>query len=106
MKSHQTLVLLIFGVSLAACKKESPVQSMSSASSQQNATTATCKTCPDINASNFVKRLSNPYFPLVPGTSFHFVNSIIENKKTTFEHVDVTITPDTKVIIGVTCAVV
>src|SRR3954468_20200320 len=106
MKSHQTLVLLIFGVSLAACKKESPIQSISNASSQANAATAVCRACRNVDPSNFIKRPSNPYFPLMPGTSFHFVNRIIENKKVTFEQVYVTVTSDTKVILGVTCAVV
>src|SRR5262245_31901709 len=27
---------------------------------------------PDIDAANFVRRVDNPYFPLVPGTGFHF----------------------------------
>ena len=72
MKSHQTIVLLIFGASLAACQKESPVQPISNASSQQDAVTAGCNTCRDIDPSDFVKKIDNPYLPFVPGTSLHY----------------------------------
>jgi len=53
---------------------------------------------PPIVASNFVTGVNNPFFPLVPGTTWRYM----EGANT----VDVTVTTDTKVILGVTCIVV
>jgi hypothetical protein len=106
MKSHQTLVLLIFGVSFAACKKESPIQSMSNASSQQNAVTAGCNTCRDVDPSDFVKGVDNPYYPLKPGTSLHYVNKSVEDGDLIISRNIVTITSRIKHILGVPCTVV
>jgi hypothetical protein len=106
MKSHQTLVLLIFGVSLAACKKESPIQSMSNASPQQNAVTTGCKTCPDIDPSHFVKKIDNRFLPWIPGTSYAYVLKEWEDGKVKIQHQYVTVTNDTKIIEGVAATVV
>src|SRR4051794_41083175 len=106
MKSHQTLVLLIFGMSFAACEKESPIQSISNASLQQNALTAGCNICRNIDPSDFVKRIDNPYYPLKPGTSLHYVNKSIEDGQLTISHDDVTVTSRIKLILGVPCTVV
>jgi hypothetical protein len=57
-----------------------------------------CVYNPTIDPANFVAAVSNPYLPLVPGTSFHY--------RTEDEDIMVTITHDTKVILGVTCTVV
>lgn len=53
---------------------------------------------PAIDASNFVDVVDNPFFPLVPGTVFTFEGS--------GEHVVVTVTHDTKDILGITTTVV
>jgi len=106
MKSHQTLALLIFAISLATCKKEAPIQSVSNASSQQNAVTAGCQTCRNIDPSDFVKRIDNPYLPFVPGTSLHYVNKSVEDGQLIISHDDVTVTFKTKLILGVPCTVV
>jgi hypothetical protein len=57
---------------------------------------------PVIDPANFQATIDNPYFPLAPGTVFTFVEKL---GKTTSEN-EVTVTPDTKVITGVTCVVV
>src|SRR6476620_1287241 len=106
MKSHQTLALLTFGVILASCKKEAPVQSMSNASSQENAATAQSKACREFDPSDFVKGIDNPYLPYVPGTSLHYVNKSVENGQLIISHDDVTVTSKVKIILGVTCTVV
>jgi hypothetical protein len=48
MKSHQIIVLVIYGLSMAACKKESAVQSLTNAPSQQDAVTAGQQCLPGI----------------------------------------------------------
>ncbi len=57
---------------------------------------------PHIDPANFVTVVDNPYFPLVPGTTFKLVEKL-------GKHVSentITVTPDTKVVMGVTCVVV
>ncbi len=53
---------------------------------------------PTINPANFVEGVTNPFFPLVPGTSYIYRNDE--------EIVTVTVTNRTKVISGVKCVVV
>jgi hypothetical protein len=59
---------------------------------------------PDINPANFVHPITspNPFFPLVPGTTFNFTGDKdgVPNTNVT------TVTCDTKVIVGVTTTVV
>jgi hypothetical protein len=57
---------------------------------------------PAIDPANFQTTIDNPYFPLVPGTVFNFVEKL--GKKTSDN--EVAVTKDTKVIMGVTCVVV
>jgi hypothetical protein len=57
---------------------------------------------PTIDPTNFQTAIDNPYFPLVPGTTFKFVEK--QGKRVT-DNV-VTVTPETKVIMGVACVVV
>src|SRR5262245_30373856 len=53
-----------------------------------------------INPDNFVHKIDNPFFPLQPGTTFTY-------KSTDGSEVDVvTVTHQTKTILGVTCVVV
>lgn len=54
---------------------------------------------PVIDPANFVNVVDNPYFPLKIGATY-----IYEGKtEKGFEHVDVVVTGDTKIIMGVTC---
>jgi hypothetical protein len=55
---------------------------------------------PTIDPARFVAAVDNPYFPLVPGTTF--VYEAAEGE----ERVEVTVTAETKVVMGVTCIVV
>ena len=55
---------------------------------------------PQIDPAHFVATVDNQYFPLVPGTTFEYL------VQESGEHVVVTVTSDTKVILGVTCVVV
>jgi hypothetical protein len=55
---------------------------------------------PQIDPAHFVATVDNQYFPLVPGTVFEYM------VQESGEHVVVTVTSDTKVILGVTCVVV
>ncbi len=57
---------------------------------------------PKIDPANFVTTIDNPYFPLTPGTT-----KIFEGKTDAgFEHEEMKVTSDTKVIMGVTCVTV
>jgi hypothetical protein len=57
---------------------------------------------PQINPADFHAKIDNPWFPLVPGTTFIYREQIGGARN---ENV-VTVTKDTKVIMGVTCVVV
>ena len=57
---------------------------------------------PSIDPENFQAAVDNPYFPLVPGTTFKLVE---KQGKRTSEN-EISVTHDTKVIMGVTCVVV
>jgi hypothetical protein len=57
---------------------------------------------PHIDPANFQAPVDHPYFPLVPGTTYRYRET--EGKRTS-ENV-VTVTSETKVLMGVTCVVV
>ncbi len=57
---------------------------------------------PEIDPANFVRHVTNPYFPLVPGTTMIYEKVTDEG----IERVEVTVTDETKEILGVTCTVV
>ena len=57
---------------------------------------------PSIAPSNFVDRIDNRYFPLEPGTSFHYAGF----KGRTPQTDDMIVTHRTKMILGVRCTVV
>ena len=59
--------------------------------------------CPVIDASNFGSSITNPYFPLAPGTAFQYVNRIIEGVDTSYEQTEVSVSANTKIIAGVQC---
>jgi len=72
---------------------------------QFNARQAVCESLgdqaydPKIDPSDFISTVDNPYFPLVPGTTF-----IYEGKtKDGLEHNEVTVTNNRKTILGVSC---
>jgi len=54
---------------------------------------------PVINHSNFVARIDNPYFPLIPGTTFIYEGHTAQG----FEHDEFAVTHNRRVILGVTC---
>jgi hypothetical protein len=60
------------------------------------------KKAPVIDPNNFQKVVANPYYPLVPGTIYKYIET---NGKDTSED-EQTVMPDTKEIIGVTCTIV
>ena len=55
---------------------------------------------PTIDPTRFVAGVDNPFFPLVPGTVWEY--DVVETDET----VTVTVTNETKVVMGVTCVVV
>jgi len=54
---------------------------------------------PVIDAKNFVSQITNPYFPLIPGTTFVYEGQTSQG----LSHTDFIVTNNTKVILGVTC---
>src|SRR5262249_30311125 len=57
---------------------------------------------PHIDPAEFQATIDNPYFPLVPGST----HKMIEKSKEGEKENEITVTRDTKVIMGVTCVVV
>jgi hypothetical protein len=57
---------------------------------------------PQIDPANFKSSVDHPYFPLVPGTVFRYV----ERDGGERTEIETTVTSDTKVVMGVTCTVV
>jgi hypothetical protein len=57
---------------------------------------------PTIDPANFVATIDNPYFPLQPGTAFHYEGT----KDGTQQTDDMVVTTESKQILGVTCTVV
>ncbi|NYT20053.1 MAG: hypothetical protein GKC08_07180 [Methanosarcinales archaeon] len=58
---------------------------------------------PVIDPENFVEVIDNPYFPLIPGTTFIYEG---ENEDGDLERNEVSVTDDTRVVMGVTTTVV
>lgn len=54
---------------------------------------------PAINPTNFVATIDNPFFPLVPGTTFVYEGQTPDG----LEHDEFAVTHNTRVILGVTC---
>jgi hypothetical protein len=61
-----------------------------------------CPKPPDVDSSNFVTQVDNPYFPLNPGTTFRYKGTEDGEKFVD----EMTVTHDTKEILGVTTTVV
>lgn len=58
---------------------------------------------PTVDAENFVEVIYNPYFPLIPGTTFIYEG---ENEDKETERNEVYVTHETRVVMGVTTTVV
>jgi len=54
---------------------------------------------PQIDAANFVTTVDNPFFPLIPGTTFKYESG-------SGETVEISVTHETKQVMGITCIVV
>ena len=54
---------------------------------------------PVVDPAHFDSAIDNPYFPLLPGTTFVSEGQTVEG----FEHVEFAVTHHTRVILGVTC---
>ena len=94
MKTNQIALLTLFvTIMITGCKKLDHK----------------CKQCDEfedqINPKNFVNGVNNKYFPLVPGDTLFYRNTVIE-KGTTVQDIFVTTTHNIKVIQGVNCTVV
>ncbi len=107
MRTFSLVTVLIFVMLLAACKKEVNSYSSDNSYSTDNKNLAlnlaAKSECPVIDASNFGSSITNAYFPLMPGTVFHYVNRIIEGIDTSYEQIEVSVSTDTKIITGVQC---
>ena len=57
---------------------------------------------PVVRSGNFVATIDNPYFPLTPGTAFHYEGRSGETPQTD----DMVVTHRTREVLGVTCTVV
>jgi hypothetical protein len=95
----------------AACLEEAKAslkENSDLAKAQFEARKAICKSLgggpynPVIDPNNFVDTVDNPYFTLTPGTTFIYEKHTAGET----ERVEVTVTDETKVILGVTCVVV
>jgi hypothetical protein len=107
MKPRILILLLCYAICITtACKKEADESAntlnSSTVDNAQSSATDELKLNPNI----FVHGINNPYFPLVPGTIFHFVNTIEEHGEKSKEHETETVTSDIKKIVGVKCEVV
>lgn len=102
MKTFSLSLVVIF--LLSACKKQVRPDEINSTNVAVNVTEQS--TCAAIDPSNFGSNITNPYFPLVPGTVFHYVNRIIEGSDTSYQQIEVSVLTDTKTIDGVDCRTV
>jgi hypothetical protein len=98
MKFRHTcaLMVVVSGLLVAACGGTAATTTTGASSS----TIPGDAYNPTIDPADFVVGVTNPYLPLVPGTVFHY-----ETVGTT-EATTMTVTGDTRVIMGVTCVVV
>lgn len=60
----------------------------------------------EIDPANFVEVVDNPYFPLRPGETYHYVVTVKEANETETLYITSTVTCDTKEILGVNATVV
>ena len=104
MKLHTLLWLICCSICLTtACKKEIS-QSANVPTAEQEASSVANDF--GIDPSLFVTGIDNPYFPLLPGTVFHYINFTHDDGVLSTENNIVTVTCDIKKILGVNCEVV
>src|SRR6266511_391260 len=106
MKPHQTVMLLAGLLGMASCKKESYSTQYAKDVALESETLSNQQSCLQIDPSDFVKGIHNPYLSFVPGKRFYYVNKIVEDKELIIEHNPVVVTSDIKMILGVACTVV
>ena len=101
-----SLALALVGILAGGCGSSSRTQS--AASTSQSGAPATSASAlapthgaysPKIDPANFVATVDNRYFPLLPGTAFHY-EGVAENGKTP-QTDDMVVTRRTKTILGV-----
>jgi hypothetical protein len=90
MRRAASVGLLVLAVSVQACASDATHNPAAYVEGQAYQ--------PTVDPANFGDVVDNPYFPLAPGTVYTFEGS--------GEHVEVTVTHDTKAILGVTTIVV
>lgn len=83
-----------------ACGEPHPTSPIASPPNEANATQATLPTFP--GAGQFVAVIDNPYYPLIPGTTFEYRAETADGVETN----TVEVTSQTKTILGVTATVV
>ena len=94
MKAHITILGLMLGsVLLGAC---------SSGGGDAGKSPTASPYAPTIDPARFSDQVTNPYFPLTPGTTYVYEGTA----DGTPQHNEVVVTRDTKTILGVTCVVV
>lgn len=106
MKTFALCMIVAAITVMAACKKENAEQPSNSSSATSDILSALSVACPEINPSNFVKKVDNPYLPWIPGTSYRYVTKTLEDGEIITQHQIVTVTHDTKKILGVDATVV
>ena len=110
-----TLAVGVLAGIAAGCGSSSSSSSTAASSTTGSSTTASSTSAPalapihgtyspTIDPSNFVKTINNRYFPLIPGTGFHYTG-VAENGKAPRRD-DMVVTHQTKQILGVTATVV
>lgn len=115
MKNKKMYLLLACLISMAvSCKK---TDSLSGDATNQDVLTSDAASRLGINESdiaesrivnpeNFVQGVSNPFFPLNPGDTYHYLSSFVNDGVTVYHNGDFNVTDQTKVIQGVTCIIV
>jgi hypothetical protein len=88
---------------LAGCSKEDAIDP-----SEYNIETEPDKIVNGItfDPDNFVTVIDNPFLPFTPGDTYYYVNTSFERGEESVENITVTVTCETKVILGVTTTVV
>jgi hypothetical protein len=89
----KTLLIVLAGFAISCSKEPAPISQLPLLDQH-------------VEAGNFVKKVDNPYFPLIPGKTFTYKNTIVEDGHTTIQDISVCVTTDIKVILGVECTVV
>jgi hypothetical protein len=59
-----------------------------------------------VDPDNFIQGVNNPFFPLNPGDTYHYLASFVNDGITVNHNGDFMITDETKLIQGVTCMIV